>query len=146
MRDEIDPKLRKLAAAMRKSPTEAERRLWWALRHSLALKGTHFRRQVVIERAIVDFACMQRERSSKSTATSTDAIAPSPTTPNARKPLKPRAGAYCDFQMAKFCASWKMCWKRSSPRSRDGFDGRQVARAPPLTPPCQDGEGNARAA
>jgi very-short-patch-repair endonuclease len=43
---------------MRKAPTEAERRLWWALRHRLAIEGSHFRRQVVIGRAIVDFACI----------------------------------------------------------------------------------------
>ncbi len=58
MRDEVDPKLRQRAAAMRRTPTEAERRLWWALRHSLSLESTHFRRQVIIERAIVDFACV----------------------------------------------------------------------------------------
>jgi len=58
MRDEVDPKLRQRAAAMRGTPTEPERRLWWALRHSLSLENTHFRRQVVIERAIVDFACV----------------------------------------------------------------------------------------
>ena len=37
MRDDVDPKLRQLAATMRKTPTEPERRLWWALRHSLPL-------------------------------------------------------------------------------------------------------------
>ena len=58
MREDIYPKLRQRAAGMRKSPTEPERRLWWALRHSLPLKDTHFRRQVVIDRAIVDFACI----------------------------------------------------------------------------------------
>ena len=58
MRDDVDPKLRQRAATMRKAPTEPERRLWWALRHSLKLEGTHFRRQVVIGRAIVDFACI----------------------------------------------------------------------------------------
>ena len=58
MRADIDPKLHQRAATMRKTPTEPERRLWWALRHSLALKKTHFRRQFVINRAIVDFACI----------------------------------------------------------------------------------------
>jgi very-short-patch-repair endonuclease len=58
MRDDVDPKLRQRAATMRKAPTEPERRLWWALRHSLKLEVTHFRRQVVIGRAIVDFACI----------------------------------------------------------------------------------------
>jgi very-short-patch-repair endonuclease len=41
---------------MRKSPTEAERKLWWHLRHRLAVNGTHFRRQVRIGRYIADFA------------------------------------------------------------------------------------------
>jgi very-short-patch-repair endonuclease len=58
VRDELDPKLSKLASIMRKTPTASKRRLWWALRHSLSLKGTHFRRQVAIGRAIVDFACI----------------------------------------------------------------------------------------
>ena len=58
MRDKIDPELRRRALTMRKNLTEPERRLWWALRHSLPLENTHFRRQVVIDRAIVDFACV----------------------------------------------------------------------------------------
>ncbi|WP_158817648.1 endonuclease domain-containing protein [Methylocapsa sp. S129] len=58
MREDEDPRLRARAKAMRREMTEPERRLWWALRHRLALSGTHFRRQVVIGRAIVDFACV----------------------------------------------------------------------------------------
>jgi len=38
------------------APTEAERKLWWHLRHRLAPTGTHFRRQVRIGRYIADFA------------------------------------------------------------------------------------------
>ena len=41
---------------MRKEPTDAERKLWWHLRHRLDLRGTHFRRQVQIGRYIADFA------------------------------------------------------------------------------------------
>jgi very-short-patch-repair endonuclease len=41
---------------MRKTPTEAERKLWWHLRHRLPAPGTHFRRQVRLGRYIVDFA------------------------------------------------------------------------------------------
>ena len=48
---------RQLAREMRRAPTDAERRLWWHLRHSLGIEGTHFRRQVQIDRYIVDFAC-----------------------------------------------------------------------------------------
>jgi very-short-patch-repair endonuclease len=42
---------------MRATPTEAERKLWWHLRHRLPTSGTHFRRQVRIGRYIADFAC-----------------------------------------------------------------------------------------
>jgi very-short-patch-repair endonuclease len=44
------------ARAMRKAPTEAEKKLWWHLRHRLPVSDTHFRRQVRIGRYIVDFA------------------------------------------------------------------------------------------
>ncbi len=42
--------------AMRKEPTQAERKLWWHLRHRLPMSSTHFRRQVRMGRYIVDFA------------------------------------------------------------------------------------------
>jgi very-short-patch-repair endonuclease len=58
MRKDEDPDLRRRAKAMRREMTPAERRLWWALRHRLPLSSTHFRRQVIIGRAIVDFACV----------------------------------------------------------------------------------------
>ena len=44
------------ARAMRAEPTLAERKLWWHLRHRLALPTSHFRRQVHLGRYIVDFA------------------------------------------------------------------------------------------
>jgi very-short-patch-repair endonuclease len=44
------------ARRMRRAMTEPEKRLWWHLRHRLPLERTHFRRQVVIGTAIVDFA------------------------------------------------------------------------------------------
>src|SRR6266540_5966275 len=53
----IVPPQRQLARQMRAAPTEAERKLWWHLRHRLPTPGTHFRRQVRINRYIVDFAC-----------------------------------------------------------------------------------------
>jgi very-short-patch-repair endonuclease len=37
-------------------PTQAERKLWWNLRHRLASPTSHFRRQVHLGRYIVDFA------------------------------------------------------------------------------------------
>ena len=54
----IVPPQRRLARAMRATPTEAERKLWWHLRHRISTPGTHFRRQVRISRYIVDFACL----------------------------------------------------------------------------------------
>jgi very-short-patch-repair endonuclease len=47
------------ARAMRLAPTDAERRLWWHLRHRLAVQRSHFRRQVRLGHYIVDFACHQ---------------------------------------------------------------------------------------
>jgi very-short-patch-repair endonuclease len=41
---------------MRLEPTQAERKLWWNLRHRVALPGSYFRRQVHLGRYIVDFA------------------------------------------------------------------------------------------
>ncbi len=45
------------ARAIRSAPTDAERKLWWHLRYRLALPKSHFRRQVLLGRYIVDFAC-----------------------------------------------------------------------------------------
>lgn len=44
------------ARAMRLAPTDAEKKLWWHLRHRLSVPGAHFRRQVRIGYYIVDFA------------------------------------------------------------------------------------------
>jgi very-short-patch-repair endonuclease len=49
---------RNRARAMRRRPTEAERKLWWHLRRRIPLAGTYFRRQVPLDRYIVDFACL----------------------------------------------------------------------------------------
>ena len=57
-RERSTPPVNKVRArAMRLEPTEAERKLWWHLRHCLPIPGTHFRRQVRLGRYIVDFAC-----------------------------------------------------------------------------------------
>ena len=45
------------ARTMRAAPTEAEKKLWWHLRHRLATEGTHFRRQVRLGPCIADFVC-----------------------------------------------------------------------------------------
>ena len=58
MREHIDATLDKRARIMRREMTAPERRLWWHLRRRLPLDRTHFRRQVVIGKAIVDFACV----------------------------------------------------------------------------------------
>jgi very-short-patch-repair endonuclease len=50
------PPQRALAPEMRGAPTDAERKLWWHLRHRLKTPDTHFRRQVRIGRYIADFA------------------------------------------------------------------------------------------
>jgi len=52
----IAPPNAAFARAMRKAPTEAERKLWWHLRHRLPISDTHFRGQVRLGRYIVDFA------------------------------------------------------------------------------------------
>ncbi len=44
------------AREMRLSPTAAERKLWWHIRHRLSLPVSHFRRQVRLGHYIVDFA------------------------------------------------------------------------------------------
>src|ERR1700730_12303225 len=50
------PPQRALARQMRGNPTDAERKLWWHLRHRLKTPDTHFRRQVRIGPYIADFA------------------------------------------------------------------------------------------
>jgi very-short-patch-repair endonuclease len=52
----LQPQNRIRARAMRLSPTDAERKLWWHLRHRLSLPASHFRRQVRLGHYIVDFA------------------------------------------------------------------------------------------
>jgi len=52
----IQPKNRSRARTMRLSPTEAERKLWWNLRYRISSPTSHFRRQVRLDRYIVDFA------------------------------------------------------------------------------------------
>jgi very-short-patch-repair endonuclease len=44
-----------LARTMRRTPTDAEKKLWWHL-HRLSLSGSHFRRQVRLGPYVVDFA------------------------------------------------------------------------------------------
>ena len=51
----VVPANRSRARVMRSEPTEAERKLWWHLRHRLTLHDSHFRRQVYLGRYIVDF-------------------------------------------------------------------------------------------
>ena len=48
-----------MARTLRKRPTDAERKLWYALRH-LKSDGFHFRRQVPIDQFIADFACLSQ--------------------------------------------------------------------------------------
>ena len=46
------------ANAMRSEPTDAERKLWWLMRCDIALRGTHFRRQMPVGPYIADFVCL----------------------------------------------------------------------------------------
>jgi very-short-patch-repair endonuclease len=48
-----------VARQLRKNPTIAEGRLWDELRE-LRRQGYHFRRQVPIEKYVVDFACLKQ--------------------------------------------------------------------------------------
>ncbi len=45
---------------LRKSLTEAEKKLWWELR-DFKRRGFHFRRQVPIGKYIADFACLKEK-------------------------------------------------------------------------------------
>jgi very-short-patch-repair endonuclease len=51
----IEPRIRGRAQALRRNPTDAERKMWWLLR-SMKPLGMHFRRQAPIGRYIADFA------------------------------------------------------------------------------------------
>jgi very-short-patch-repair endonuclease len=47
------------APRLRKKTTDAEKRLWYALRKELPdLSGTHFRRQVAVGHYVADFVCL----------------------------------------------------------------------------------------
>ncbi|MEE7503616.1 endonuclease domain-containing protein [Methylobacterium mesophilicum] len=46
------------AKTLRHSLTEAEKRLWWHLRHRLPVDGSHFRRQVALGPYVADFCCL----------------------------------------------------------------------------------------
>ncbi len=46
------------AKTLRRSLTEAEKRLWWHLRHRLPVDGSHFRRQVALGPYVADFCCL----------------------------------------------------------------------------------------
>ncbi|WP_165068222.1 endonuclease domain-containing protein [Paludisphaera rhizosphaerae] len=52
----LDPELKRRAKMNRREPTAPERLLWQVLRGG-RLRGTKFRRQVVIEPYVVDFFC-----------------------------------------------------------------------------------------
>jgi very-short-patch-repair endonuclease len=54
-RTNIEPGIRGRAHALRRKPTDAERKMWWLLR-SMKPLGMHFRGQAPIGRYIADFA------------------------------------------------------------------------------------------
>ena len=56
---ELAPTIRRnRARGLRRTATEAERRLWWHLRHRLPLHRTYFRRQVPVGPYFADFCCL----------------------------------------------------------------------------------------
>ena len=56
---ELAPTVRRnRARGLRRTATEAERRLWWHLRHRLPLHRTYFRRQVPLGPYFADFCCL----------------------------------------------------------------------------------------
>jgi very-short-patch-repair endonuclease len=57
MRDHIPLVAKSRARAMRRDPTDAERKLWYALRDR-RMQALKFRRQAPIGRYIVDFLCV----------------------------------------------------------------------------------------
>ena len=50
---------RSRARVLRHRATDAERKLWWHLRHRMPADGTHFRRQVAIGPYVADFCCLK---------------------------------------------------------------------------------------
>ena len=55
---DFDPRVPR-ARRLRRDMTDAERKLWWHLRH-LRIERSHFRRQATIGPYFADFACHQR--------------------------------------------------------------------------------------
>lgn len=53
----VTPAASRNANVLRKTMTDAEKRLWLHLRRALPLQGTHFRRQVVLGAYVADFCC-----------------------------------------------------------------------------------------
>jgi 2-isopropylmalate synthase len=60
MRDDVSIAAKSYARAMRRAPTEAERKLWYALRDR-RLQSVKFRRQAPIGPYIADFLCVQHK-------------------------------------------------------------------------------------
>jgi 2-isopropylmalate synthase len=58
MRDQTPPSAKRHARAMRRAPTDAERKLWHALRDR-RLQSLKFRRQVPVGPYIADFLCIE---------------------------------------------------------------------------------------
>lgn len=56
----IRPHTTQLARKLRSEPTDAERCLWWKLRHR-QLAGFRFRRQHPVGRFVLDFVCLERK-------------------------------------------------------------------------------------
>ncbi|XYD08632.1 DUF559 domain-containing protein [Methylobacterium sp. NMS12] len=57
-RRSASPRATANAKTLRRSLTEAEKRLWWHLRHRMPVDGSHFRRQVALGSYVADFCCL----------------------------------------------------------------------------------------
>ena len=57
-RHSVSPRAALNAKTLRRTSTEAERRLWRHLRHCLPIEGSHFRRQVALGPYVADFCCL----------------------------------------------------------------------------------------
>jgi very-short-patch-repair endonuclease len=56
----LAPITRQRSRALRSNPTDAERKLWWALRRK-ALAGARFRRQHPLGEFFADFCCLEHK-------------------------------------------------------------------------------------
>jgi hypothetical protein len=128
----------RVAQALRQASTDAEIRLWAALR-GRRLAGFKFRRQHAIGRFVVDFACTRHHLIIMADGGSMRTTKPTPNEPDG---WRARAGASCASGTTTFCPIPKVCligfWRRSAPRRPSPGSLRSRASASPR-PHCGRG-------